>query len=438
MGNLNIIELEKQKDFLNEQLALSRSVKRRALLIYNFYETLNKTNDENAKEVYTLEFIDEFLACLVHLKSLSIHQRLLGLLLNTLDSLQSKPYLKEYHQQIQQLKENAEEQITNLKDILNGKRHEYSHERKIFFPVLEAERYNDSLIFSSLESLTITIEKTKNKNSFLIIPRERELEGKIERQVENSWTAALDFCRKYIKKISPAHKVLIYFDKMQGIYSGNSLGIALTLGFIEELLKIYNAPTVVKIKEGIAFTGGMDCYGNITEVSSEIIEKKPECIFFSPIETFVVHKNDEPYSQKKLKELKNEFPGRNLEIISVSSLTDLLNRRNLVDIRKQNTFTRASNRARENVVSLMLGFVLLLVIILSGIWDLDDNPARLVNEGNILHVKNKNNKLLWTKEMVFELQTQHENIIPFSEKLVDINDDGINEIIICNELLINQ
>jgi hypothetical protein len=43
------------------------------------------------------------------------------------------------------------------------------------------------------------------------------------------WNAAVNFCKEYARRINPFPKIFIHFNKMQGVYTGNSLGIALTL-----------------------------------------------------------------------------------------------------------------------------------------------------------------------------------------------------------------
>ncbi|RPI75125.1 MAG: hypothetical protein EHM47_03480 [Ignavibacteriales bacterium] len=435
MGTLNIIELESQKNLLNEQLNCCHSVKQKVLLIYHFYEKLDEVKDEKLKEVYLTEFINEYLNCFSLFDPLSMHPKPLQQIINQLNIFENKAFLKNYHKKIHQLKQVSENKLNKLESILAGKIYESDEGRKIFFPVLEKESYLEFLNFSSLESITIQIEKSKNEDSFLVIPRERELEERIEKQIYDSWNAAINFSGKYIKKISPYHKVFIYFDKMQGIYTGNSLGIALTLGFIEELLKQYNAPTVVNIKDRIAFTGGMNQNGIIGEVTKGIIEKKTECVFFSPIETFVVHNNDEIHSLKKLQELNKEFPKRKLEIVGVASLKDLLNRRNLVDIRKQHPLQRINKAAQRNILSLILAVILIVFIYTSGLWDFDDNPAQFSNDGRSVYIENKNGKVLWTRGLATAVHLG--TLIPFSQKIIDINEDGSNEVILCNEVFGN-
>ncbi|MBM3284089.1 hypothetical protein FJY90_07685 [Candidatus Gottesmanbacteria bacterium] len=128
--------------------------------------------------------------------------------------------------------------------------------------------------------------------------------------------------------------VIVQIDKRVGFYVDNSLGIPLTIGIIEKLLELYNFAELVTIKSNIALTGGVDKDGNILPCSSEIIRRKVEIVFFSNCKTFIVPKEDELEAKTKADELKKEFPNRNLDIIGIETLSDLLNRRNLIDIRK--------------------------------------------------------------------------------------------------------
>ncbi len=309
-----------------------------------------------------------------------------------------------------------------------------SKERKAYFPVLIEQDQNDDLVLGLIESISLNIRSSKTETNFIIVPSGKEIEKRIEEQIKNSWEAAKKFVKKFLRKINPHHEVVISFDKRIGEYVGSSLGIALTISFIEELLLFYNAPTVVNINEGIAFTGSNDGQGNIFPTSKEVIEKKVEIIFYSEINTFVLPEKDREYALNKLNELQKEFPKRKLEIISVVSLTDLLNRRNLVDIKKQKLIIRTYKFSKKNWVSLSLVFLLLFVIVISGLIDFDTNPAILENEGFMLHVKNKNEKVLWSKKISYDYSDEsHKAAINISQKIVDINDDGINEVILTSE-----
>ncbi len=257
--------------------------------------------------------------------------------------------------------------------------------------------------------------------------------------MEDSWEAAKQYAKKYIRKINFHHEVIISFDKRIGDYIGNSLGIALTISFIEELLSFYNAPTiVVSINYGIAFTGGNDAKGNISPVSKEIIEKKLETIFYSDINTFVIPEEDQLNAALKLKELQKDFPERKVKLIGVETFEDILNRRNLVDISKQKTIVRFYKFSKKNWASLILLLILAVVVVISGVLDLDSNPAVLDNEGYMIYVKNKNGKVLWSKKSDIDLINDFKKSeINLSQKIVDINNDGINEVILTDEDLLN-
>ena len=77
---------------------------------------------------------------------------------------------------------------------------------------------------------------------------------------------------------------------------------------------------------------------------------------------------------------------------------------------------------------------MLFVIVISGLIDFDTNPAILENDGFMLHVKNKNEKILWSKKISYDYSDEsHKAAINISQKIVDINDDGINEVILTSE-----
>ena len=67
--------------------------------------------------------------------------------------------------------------------------------------------------------------------------------------------------------------------------------------------------------------------------------------------------------------------------------------------------------------------------------DFDDNPASLATDGTTLFIKNQNGKILRTKLMPFDTRKPiTEQYILRYARIVDINSDGQNEIIMTNEI----
>ena len=126
------------------------------------------------------------------------------------------------------------------------------------FPVIEeSEDIEESFALGAIDSITIKIGKAKEKDKFIVVPGESERDKQLQQQIITSWQIAKAYCKKYVKKLHEYHEVIISFDQHLGLYRGESVGTALTVGFIEELLKQYNSQTVFKPIEGVAFTGGI-------------------------------------------------------------------------------------------------------------------------------------------------------------------------------------
>ena len=105
------------------------------------------------------------------------------------------------------------------------------------------------------------------------------------------------------------------------------------------------------------------------------------------------------WAEEKLKELKLLFPNRDLRIIGLSDLNDLLDRRQIVDVRKQKLIVRSGKFVKKNWISAVATVLLAILFGYLFVMDFDDNPETYCfSDGNKLFVKNKNGKIsLWTK-----------------------------------------
>jgi len=214
---------------------------------------------------------------------------------------------------------------------------------------------------------------------------------------------------------------------------GNSLGIALTLAFIEAILKHYNSSTIIKINGTIAVTGGIDVNSNIISTSKVIIETKVETVFFSDARIFCVPKIDELWAEEKLSQLKKESPNRVLRIVGLMDLEDILNRRNIIDVHKKGYVERFFSYTIKKWKSIFLAIILTLIFSSIYVLDFDENPAMFEQHGKLLNVQNKNGKVLWSIRLNFAPTISEVDRSKFSKKLVDINEDGINEVLIAEE-----
>ena len=150
-------------------------------------------------------------------------------------------------------------------------------------------------------------------------------------------------------------------------------------------------------------------------------------------------KDDEHFALYKLEELKNEFPLRNLNIVGIKDLNEILLRRDLVEIKKQKFVVRTGKFVVKNWAGVV--FAVLLTVILTSFFalDLDDNPASLTTDGITLFVKNKNGKILWTKKVELPTVAIHNHyVLEHHCRIFDINEDGKKEVIITGPTLLND
>ena len=270
------------------------------------------------------------------------------------------------------------------------------------------------------------------KNKFIIVPSLKIIDEKLENQINVSWGKAVEIIKKHHRKVYPFYDVIINFDQKLGEYVGNSLGIALTLAFLQELFSFYNTPIKLKIISGSAFTGGINEKGELVPIgNAKYIQSKIKCSFFSTIEMLVLHKSDEETARNELDKYLEKYPDRKLKIIGIEDFDDLLNRRDLVDVKKQNLIIRTGRFVRKQKVALIILLISLLGLLYLNI-DFDNNPAYMTNSPNTVYVHNKNGRVLWQKKIHNFIDNQYNDkgYMALYEKIVNINNDDNNEVIL--------
>lgn len=433
--NSFILNIEKERAELIT--ALEELVSKRAKLFFinNFFTTLLGSDNLQLTESYFTEFADLYFELIADFDPFYIDPDITQKLLNQSRQILSRLNFKnktKWSDAISKL----EERLKIFIDFLNGK-DVYPSESRFYFPVLEniLATENESCC-GLLESISVQLKKSEHKNTFNMIPSERELENKLKNQIEISWLISYNYVNQIVKKLPLYYDVIISLDKKWGVVEGNSLGVALTLAFIKELLNYHNAVIHFNSPVSTAYTGGLISTGEISSVSEKIIEAKTTAVFFSFIKTFSVPSDDLQPALNTLMRLNERYPERKLRIRAVEDFDDLINRRNLVDIRKISPVVRSGRFLRKHFATVFITLILFIVIMLSGIIDFDKNPAAIAYENQHIKVYNKNKKMLWSEKSntIPEFLLDGEKIKKQYAILYDVNDDGKNEIILSNKL----
>ncbi len=430
-------ELKHQVEFL---LSEYTSTKQKLFIIKDFYSRLISSTARIIIEAYVNDFADDFLTSIRKFEAYFCEPQLTEEIIKLLVTLKQFYNEKDRINEIDDILDALKANLNNLFQILDGKEMVLSPlQQKISFPVLEVEKNSgESSNLGSLESFTIDIKKNIDEDSFIIIPSSKPTDKFLLNQIGISWKLALNYINKQHGRVNKYHKVIIQFDRLLGNYIGSSLGAVLTINFIEELIKFYNLSFVISNKNKIALTGEFDNEGKLPSLDESIIERKLEVIFYSYINIFVVPESNKVYALKKLEQLKQLNPKRDLIIVGITDLQDLLNRRNLIYIKKRNPVVRLAKYAKKNWVA---GFSILVLFIISGYFytfNYDDNPAILVNQGETLFVENQSGKVLFTKTYNgIGGDFNNPYVSKCFQMLVDINNDRRKELILADNIHIH-
>lgn len=431
MNTETLVSIESLRLTLHSELARNISVRRKVFVLQKFIDLLFASNNSLLIESYLPEFIDSYKRLIDLFSPEGFDIRLTDSIIEQVKSIIKIQSLKNITCDLEYSLHSLEGKTLIIKNALDGIESDDSTRKRFIFPLLSKNNDCENSADGYLDTITVHLKPVNTAQKFFTIPDEIEKDGLLTTQLNNSWQAAKSFVQSKVKKDKQNFEVFIHFNGSYGVYHGSSLGVVLTLCFIEELLKFYNSNTIARTASSMVFTGSMDGEGRINSVSTEIIKAKTAAVFYSQAKMFVVPFDDYPAAKKKLDELKTLYPKRNLELIPVTNLDDILNRRNIVEIKKLTPVQRSSRFIKQNWAGIITAILLTMVLPYFFLLDLDDNPATFSADTSTLYIKNKNGKVLWKKEMFFDKNTLDDpKNLSRQIRILDVNNDGMNEVII--------
>lgn len=303
------------------------------------------------------------------------------------------------------------------------------------FPVIETSENGTGLTY--IDTLEVKIGPSPYGTRFIIHPTYKEEEAAIIEQAGKSFDAAFSLLPKGKKKLPHAFEVQVFFRSRLGIYSGNSFGALLTLLIYFELYKIAYPNQLHNTASGLAFTGANDGEGRISPIGRRNMITKVHALFFSEVTRFIVPMEDEHAARTAVNKLRKKWPGRKLEIVPITAITDVLNRRDMIIISRRPVKERIKEFTRKyRYVSLVLLPVLVLLGFLY-VREFDTNPVSIDLDGTQLKILNKYGVVLWSWTVSKYIERDmNVNDLNTRVMISDINDDGGNEVIFSDELLV--
>lgn len=428
LGFMDFTVLEQKYSLLLESLSEPSSNRIKQLKFIEYVDYFLSLSKPDLLETYLIEFIPEYIYLIKSVKIRGLNPSVLSSLLDQVHRIRALGFTSQYHTQLDESLIFLQKKYDQLISWLNDPDKD-AQDNIIYFPVIE--KISEESVTGFLE--IIRVEISNGENQFFIEPYPSDIDYNIQEQIHFCWNTAISYCRQYLRKIKPSHTVRLIFENRLGVYIGSSLGSALTFAFIEAILKHYNAHVIIKTNGIVALSGGIDRKNNIISIGYEMIGIKVETVFYSDAKLFCVPKVDEVFAEEKLKLLNKQYPKRELKIVGIEDLEDLLNRRNIVEIKKYNWFERTLRYIISKWQSILIASIISIILLFIFAIDFDDNPMMFEQDGKLLNIQNKNGKMLWTARLNFDPNSGINDRSRHSRKIVDINGDGINEVILAEE-----
>lgn len=428
---MNILQFEEQRRYLISQLNNENCTVARLILYTRFFANVLSTKDNAIIESFITEFEDQYLFDLSNFNVIGLEPEFSESIIDILNTLVANE--QNILRNRESLKKEADRILNDTNDIQNSLigNNDFNY-KNISFPVnIVSSSLGEKI--GQIENISVRINsnKTLKNDNFIIIPSIQKVDIQLKEQIEISWEIAVKYLSTVYKKINEKHDVIIIFERKFAYYEGYSLGMALTLGFIQELFKFYNTQFDLQVNKNSLFTGGVDKFGKVIKIGKAINEKV-KTAFYSTVNIFALPEIDYENAKGQLELLKLKYPERKLKLVRIEDFEDLLNHRNLVLINKTPIITRSKKYLKKNILVISLYLMLISIVAFISIKYKDTNPVEFQHVGDLLNILNKEGDILWsTKAPSFKDQLSEDP--KFYYRIFDIDKDGINEVILSHE-----
>lgn len=422
-----IKKIEEYRAELSRKLSLQQGSIGLFLEVHNFLLMVVKKSDIIPSGVYLSEFNHNYYSLLRYFTAYGNDPQVTAEIIAQIRSISSLPEFQSFSKSINAEIERLENEISIVIDLLNGADEQLSFPKEFQFPLVEQDENGALTEYGFLESVDVMIQEAPQLR-FIIDPSELQMDEVLEKQIIRSWEAAKKIMSVYVK-IKTEHRVAIVFDRRLMYFTGESLGVALTFAFAKAILKYYNLPYEIDAVAGTAMTGGVGEDLNLLPVGSISSRIKVRTIFFSQVKVLTLPKSDETDAVKELDRLKEIYPKRKLSLAAAADVQQLMNRRDVVEIKKQSLATRGSKVIKKHYAAFVILFLLLTFSFGYYFYTLDDNPDFFSLDDAHIVIHNSSGSELWR---IYTAKITPNMFGIFHKRIVlvaDVDSDGVKEVI---------
>ena len=219
-----------------------------------------------------------------------------------------------------------------------------------------------------------------------------------------------------------------------GRVKGQSADAATTFLIFSALLQEINSRKQASLNHTVAITGGIDEKARLKSVDAKSLQQKIEAVFFSWADYIVVPAKQKKLAEKLKKRLQQQFGRRQLTVIGIEELPELLNDRRLTNLKRYSYVgqkLRLAWRHRTSTISVTIIALLVLAMGYLLYVRTDLNPVSGTLSGSVLQLSNKYGVVIEELSIgTATVQAAQKDLPPAGVfKLVDIDRDNVNEII---------
>lgn len=226
-------------------------------------------------------------------------------------------------------------------------------------------------------------------------------------------------------------RIAVTFEDDIAEYSGFSMGAAMASLCYLALDRLNGDQYRAYIKQGVAITGSVGINGDIGKVNPSTLAEKIKACFFGPVKTLVIPTENYVQAINELEKLKHLYPQKELVIIGVHTIGDILSDRRVMGYKKIPVIKQAQNFLNRNKSLLLAGISMILLFALIGqsFTPADRNAVKFELEKTRIILQNQSGQYLNSlpiNDGTYAQLLNNPGLISF----YDINSNGTNEVIL--------
>lgn len=234
---------------------------------------------------------------------------------------------------------------------------------------IESDKLNyDNKRFGTIKSLECKFLRNNNSSVNLIIDNITDIHDSEINSIKNCLINASNMILGYFKSghITGKSQIVLRFSELRGIYKGASFGAGAAILIPAAFLDFSNSRKKYSIANSVAFSGSVDKYGELIALPFESLKAKIECAFYSWLKYVVVPEENYNDAAEIINTLNKKYPGKNLELIKIKNIKDVLSDKNFIKIEKDKLIPHSQKIIKRHSTSSFS--VLTLALLLLSFW----------------------------------------------------------------------